>query len=124
MAGDPSGNAYGLYALFHGSGASGFYCLLEGNAVPVACKSCFLYAGTEECGKEERWGRRCSSLAAPIEAFKICVHDRHVVAAFTEPLTETGEKGGKESAYVQEIKDRSRRAQQEEFQNLFVEPCR
>ena len=121
---DPSGNTHGLAALFQGSGASGFYCLLAGNAVPVACKSCFLKAGTEACGEEERWGRRCSDLAAPIEAFKICVHDGQVMAASTEPLTETGEKSGKESACVQEAKNRTRSAKQEEFQYLFVEPSR
>ncbi len=121
---DPSGDAHGLAELFHGSGARGIQCLLVGDAVPVACQHRFLQAGTEECGEEERGGWRCSALALPIEAFKICVQDGQVMAASTEPLTEPGEKGGKESACVQEAENRSRRAKQEEFQDLFVEPSR
>jgi len=84
---DPSGDAHGLAALFHGSGANGIQCLLAGDAVSVAFKHCFLQAGTKEYREEERWGWRCSSLASLIEAFKICMHDSLVMAASTEPLT-------------------------------------
>lgn len=98
MIADPSGDAHGLAELFHGNGVRGIQCLLAGDAVPVACKYRFLQTGTEECGEEERWGWRCSALASPIEAFKICVYDSQVMAASPEPLTESGEKDGKESA--------------------------
>ena len=124
MIADPSGNAHGLAELFHENGAHGIQCLLAGDAVPVACKRRFLQDGTEECGEEKRRGWRCSALASPIEAFKICVHDVQVMAASAEPLTELREKGGKESACVQETENRSRSAKQEEFQHLFVEPSR
>ena len=121
---DPSGDAHGLAELFHGNGVLGIQCLLMGDAFPVACKYRFLHAGTEECGEEERGGWRCSALALPIEAFKVCVQEGQVMAASTEPMIEPGEKGGKESACVHEVENRSRSAQQEEFQDLFVESSR
>jgi hypothetical protein len=44
------------------------------------------------------------------------------MAVSIDPPTEPGEKGGKESALVQETKTGLSRSKEEEFLYLFVEP--
>ncbi len=124
LTADPSRDAYGLTELFQENGARGIQCLLVGDAVTVACKRLLLKTWAEECGEKEWWRRGHSASKQSIDTFKICVQYFPVIAVSMEPLTEAGEEDGKESACFQEAKHMSSRSQEEEFLNLFVEPCR
>jgi hypothetical protein len=57
-----------------------------------------------------------------IKAFKVCVNQCGALAVSIYPLAESGKKGGKEPALVQEIETRSSRSRKEELLYLFVEP--
>ncbi|MCX5855220.1 MAG: hypothetical protein NTZ24_11760, partial [Deltaproteobacteria bacterium] len=122
MTPDPSRDAHGLAELFHKNSACGRERLQVGDAVTVARKRLLLQAGAEECGEKERRRRGQPASTQPVEAFKVGVQYCPVIAVSIKPPAQPREKGGKESAGIQEGENRSRGSEQKEFQHLFVEP--